>query len=463
MMLKIVLTVITIALLSIVILFLEDKLISPGELPELTETCWSKRCDKQDKIEKFTINVSQDELKDLKSRISLDLERMTNPLDNSKFNYGFNANYLKELAKYWTESYDWKSQEKLLNSYPQYRTRVDGLDIHFVHVKPTDTKGKKIVPLLLVHGWPGSFVEFLDIIPLLTAGDASIAYEVIAPSIPGYGFSSAPEKPGFNGMYTAKIFRDLMIRLGHDRFYCQGGDWGSMVTTLVSTFYPDNVLGLHINMGGMFTNGGIAKSYLAQVPGMKYLIVDKEDFDKVDALFPNLGYLLQETGYMHIQGTKPDTVGVGLSSSPLGLAAYIMEKFSTWTNRTWRDLDNGGLDDNHPISKDKMLTNVMVYWITNTITSSMRYYKENFSAFNSDVSNTPVQVPFGFADFPNELMRTPKFQLKGKFPKLVSYNTMFKGGHFAAMEVPDVLARDFMNFVAKVEEKTDKNKQKKEL
>jgi len=451
-----------VAVLSVLLfLFLEDKLISPGELPELTETCWSKRCDKQDKIEKFTINVSQEELKDLKSRINLDLKRLAKPLDNSQFQYGFNGNYLQQLAKYWTESYDWKSQEKLLNSFPQYRTRIDGLDIHFLHAKPTNTKGKKIVPLLLVHGWPGSVVEFLDIIPILTAGDDNIAYEVIAPSIPGYGFSSAPEKPGFNGMYTAKIFRDLMIRLGHDKFYCQGGDWGSMVTTLAATYYPDNVLGLHVNMGGMFTNGGIAKSYLAQLPGIKHLIADKEDFAKVDDLFPSLGRILQETGYMHIQGTKPDTVGVGLSSSPLGLAAYIMEKFSTWTNRSWKELDDGGLDDGHPINKDRMLTNVMVYWITNTITSSMRYYKENLSSYNSEVSNTPVQVPVGFADFPNELMRTPRFQLKGKFPKMISYDTLTKGGHFAAMEVPDILARDFMNFVAKVEQKTNADKEQK--
>ena len=354
-----------------------------------------------------------------------------------------------------------RAQEKLINSFHQFTTKIDGLDIHFVHAKPSSSSEKRIVPLLLVHGWPGSFVEFLDIIPILTKGTKDFAFEVIAPSIPGYGFSSAPQRPGFNGHYTAKIFRDLMMRLGHEQFYCQGGDWGSMVTTLVSTFYPDRVLGLHVNMGGFFTNGGIAKSYLAQIPGLKYLIADPQDYDKVDGLLPSLGFLLQESGYMHLQGTKPDTVGMALSCSPLGLAAYIMEKFSTWTNAAWREMADGGLDK-HPINKDRMLTNIMLYWLSNSITSSMRYYKENFSNMSTAVMNTPIKVPVAFADFPNELMRIPRFQLKGKFPHLTSYNTMASGGHFAAMEVPQVLADDIIQFVSKVETKSSSAK-KQEL
>ena len=315
-----------------------------------------------------------------------------------------------------------------------------------------------------MHGWPGSFVEFLEIIPFLTIGTSDIALEVIAPSIPGYGFSSAAEKVGFTGDYTAKIFRSLMLRLGHHQFYCQGGDWGSMVTTLIATYYPDNVLGLHVNMGGFFTNGGIAKSYLAQLPGLKYLIADPEDYQKVDDMFPRLGFLLQESGYMHIQGTKPDTVGVGLSSSPLGLAAYILEKFSTWTNADWRHLTDGGLGTLHSINMDKMLTNVMIYWITNSITSSMRYYKENFSSLNSAVMNAPIKVPVGFADCPGELVRVPRFQLRGKFPNMIQYNTLPAGGHFAAMEKPKLLAQDFLQFASKVESLIKlKTSNKKEL
>ena len=162
---------------------------------------------------------------------------------------------------------------------------------------------------------------------------------------------------------------------------------------------------------------------------------------------------------MHIQGTKPDTVGVALSSSPLGLAAYIMEKFSTWTNRDWRQLSDGGLGGDHPISQDNMITNVMIYWITNSITSSMRYYKENFSSFSPVLTNAPVDVPVGFADTPNELVRVPRFQLRGKFPKMIQYNTLEAGGHFAAMEVPQLLAKDILHFAMKVQSSISNQKQ----
>jgi len=438
----------------IFVLFLEDKIISPGELPDLPEDCWKAagKCEKLDKIEKFKLNVTKEQLNDLKLRIDSDLKRVVPPLKNSGFNFGFNSDYLKSLGEYWSQSYDWATQEKLINSFPQYKTRIDGLDIHFLHIIPSKSKNsKKILPLLLVHGWPGSFVEFLDIIPLLTSGNDDFAFEVIIPSIPGYGFSSAPEKPGFDAIYTAKIFRNLMMRLGHKKFYCQGGDWGSLVTTYLATFFPENVLGLHTNMAGVLTTGGQIKAYVAQIPGLKYLIADKSDFHKVDGFFQSLWYLLQESGYMHIQATKPDTVGVGLSSSPLGLAAYILEKFSTWTNKSWRELQDGGLESNHPISKDKMLTNVMIYWITNSITSSMRYYKENFSSLSQEVANTPIKVPTAFADFPEELMRVSRFQMKSKFPNLVQFSTLDAGGHFAAMEVPSILAKDIIKFVTIVE------------
>ena len=439
------LTVITLAIL--IHLFLEDKLLSPGDLPDLPDTCWTTKCDKREQLEPFKISVSDAELADLKSRIASDLKKIVKPLDDIGFEYGFNSEYLKELANYWNDSYKWRQQETLINNIPQFTTRIDGLDIHFLHAKPKSGSGKKIVPLLLVHGWPGSFVEFLDIIPLLTAGNSELAFEVVAPSIPGYGFSSAPQKPGHNAAHTAKIFRDLMVRLGHKEFYCQGGDWGALVTTNLATFFPDNVRGLHVNMAGAFTNGGMVKSYLAQIPGLKYLIADPADFDKV----PNFGFLLQESGYMHIQGTKPDTVGVGLSSSPLGLAAYIMEKFSTWTDPAWRELRDGGLETKTAMDKDRMLTNVMIYWITNSITSSMRYYKENLSSYDTAVANTPVRVPVGFADLPNELTRAPRHQLTGKYPRLVSLTTLPSGGHFAAMEVPGHLAADIINFASKVE------------
>ena len=292
-----------------------------------------------------------------------------------------------------------------------------------------------------------------------------MALEVVVPSIPGYGFSAAPQLRGFGGPQTADIFRQLMARLGHERFYCQGGDWGSLVTTVLATLYPDSVLGLHLNMmAAQITPGGMLATWLAQLPGLRYLLADPEDYEKVEAFVPRLGFLLQETGYLHLQATKPDTVGVGLSSSPLGLAAYILEKFSTWTEAGWRELEDGGLGTEASYSRDRLLTNVMVYWLTNSITSSMRYYKENLSNLDPAIARTPVQAPTGFADLPNELSRVSRFQLRGKFPRLVSYNTLASGGHFAAMEVPHLLAEDIIQFITLVENNhTAKNYNEGEL
>ena len=439
---------VTITVLSILVhLFLEDRLFSPGQLPVIPDICWTDECGNRERVEPFRISVSDSNLKDLKERIGSDLKKVVDPLDDTGFEYGFNGEYLRQLGKYWNDSYNWRQQEKLLNSFPQFTTKIDGLDIHFLHVKPKPNSAMKIVPLLLVHGWPGSFVEFLDIIPILTSGNSELAFEVVAPTIPGFGLSSAPKKTGFDGTQTAKLFKDLMLRLGHSEFYCQGGDFGSFVVTQLATFFPDNVLGLHVSMAAALTDGGLAKSLLARIPGLSYIIANPMDLAKL----PSLGFLLQESGYMHLQATKPDTVGVGLSSSPMGLAAYIMEKFSTWTNPAWRELGDGGLETRTAMDRDRMLTNVMIYWVTNSITSSMRYYKENLSSYDITVANTPVRVPMGFADLPHELARVARHQLTGKFPRMVSYSTLASGGHFAAMEVPHLMAEDVINFASRVE------------
>eukprot|EP00092_Neocalanus_flemingeri_P056792 GFUD01067373.1.p1 GENE.GFUD01067373.1~~GFUD01067373.1.p1 ORF type:complete len:472 (+),score=108.11 GFUD01067373.1:30-1445(+) len=450
------------ALIVSVLLFLlcEDRLLLVPVTPVVPDRWWGKgeggNVD-DEKISEFLISVSEDTISELRSRIISDLPRLSPALEDSAFNYGFNTKFLKDIARYWLEEFDWQAQETLLNSFPQFITNIDGLDIHYLHVKPSPVSGQKVVPLLLVHGWPGSIVEFLDIIPLLTAGNEEVALEIIAPSIPGYGFSSAPGKPGFNSKHAAQIFKKLMVRLGHEKFYCQGGDWGSFITTNLATLFPSHVLGLHVNMGGVISPGGMMKNLLVLVPGMKYLLVDKEDMEKVSSLGSFYASLLRESGYFHQQATKPDTVGVGLSSSPLGLAAYILEKFSTWTNPDWTRDNTGGLEGGrHPIKRDRMLTNVMLYWVTNSITSSMRFYKENFPLLmDRDISRIPIEMPVGFADFPKELYRAPKYLISGKFPHLIQYTRMPRGGHFAAMEEPQLLAEDIIKFINTVEEKAN--------
>ncbi|XP_077138084.1 epoxide hydrolase 1-like isoform X2 [Ranitomeya variabilis] len=409
------------------------------------------------RLRPFVIEASLADIEDLHRR--LDDTRFFPPLEDSRFCYGFNASHLKTVISYWRNKYDWSKQVEILNKYPHYKTTIEGLDIHFIHVKPSHlSPGQKVHPLLMVHGWPGSFYEFYHILPMLTDPgnhglDPNIVFEVICPSIPGYGFSEAPSKQGFSAFAAARIFYKLMLRLGFREFYLQGGDWGSRITTLLSQMKPQSVKGLHLNFV-MLPTGGLARlkslligRYLPWLVGLT-----RED---VRRLYPymekSVFRIMRETGYLHIQATKPDTIGSALNDSPAGLAAYILEKFSTWTDYSFTDLEDGGLDKK--FSLDDLLTNVMIYWITGSITSSMRFYKENFPR---DYNRTPdtkigVSVPTGIAAFPWELAHAPRVWAKQKFRHIVSYTYMPRGGHFAAFEEPELLARDVQNFVSKVE------------
>nr|DBA27391.1 TPA: hypothetical protein GDO54_011549 [Pyxicephalus adspersus] len=389
----------------------------------------------------------------------LDRTRYFSPLEDSQFHYGMNSDTLKKVISYWRETYDWGKQVEIINRYPHYTTNIEGLNIHFIHVKPPNLPaGQKAIPLLMVHGWPGSFYEFYRIIPFLTEPgkhglDPRYTFEVICPSIPGYGFSEAPHKQGFNGIAAARIFYKLMLRLGFSEFYLQGGDWGSLITTIMSQMKPESIKGLHLNMVFISTQGlGMLISlilgrYLPWLVGMT-----REDVRRIYPYFEkNVYALLRESGYLHIQGTKPDTVGSALNDSPAGLAAYILEKFSTWTNPDYRELEDGGLERKY--SLDQLLTNVMIYWVSGSITSSMRFYKENLTRDfqSSPTARIGVYVPTGIAAFPCELVHAPRVWAKEKFSNIVTYTYMPRGGHFAAFEEPELLAADIQNFVLKVE------------
>lgn len=400
----------------------------------------------------------------MKSRIQSDLFRLKSvgvkPLEDSAFEYGFNSDYLtSEIANYWMKNFDWSKQEKMLNHLmPQFKTKIDGLDIHFAHIKPKSPKNKKVVPILLVHGWPGSFVEFSKIAPKLAAVENSrdFVFEVIAPSIPGYGFSSAPSKKGFEAAQTARIFVQLMDRLGHKKFFAQGGDWGSLVTTILTTVYPENVLGLHLNMAAVNTPSSNLK-YLASAL-LPSLFLSEQDQKKVLPFGEKFIFLIKETGYLHIQGTKPDTVGLALTTSPLGLAGYILEKFSTWTLKEGVGQIDGYLTKKFNL--DELLTNIMIYWINGNIISSQRYYKENFSSELAQIlERIPIEnVPVGIAAFSQEIFVQPKMFIEGKFRNIVSYNDIKSGGHFAAFEEPELLVQDIVNFVENVLKKAANSK-----
>ncbi|CAN7996640.1 unnamed protein product [Ixodes hexagonus] len=401
-------------------------------------------------IRKFSVHVPDEALVDLKRRLAA--TKLAQPLEDSRFTYGFNALALKSVLDYWKDKFDWRTQEKLINQFEHYRTAIEGIQVHFMYARPAPAGPQtKVFPLLMTHGWPGSVVEFLKIAPLLTQSRDGIAFELICPSIPGYGFSEAPHKQGFNALETARVWVKLMDRLGRHKFYLQGGDWGAIVARLVATYYPDRVLGVHFNMMDAEL-GPLALAKLALASWFPSLLYgDKEPAKPFPfPLWPKLRNLLQESGYMHIQATKPDTVGVALLNSPAGLAAYILEKFSTWTRADNRVLDDGGLTTK--FSLDELLTNVMVYWLTDSITSSMRYYKENIGnvVFVKN-RGTPVTVPCGFAVFPEELMAFPEPLIAPAYPDIVTFTQHSKGGHFPAMEEPGLLERDVRAFVSAVE------------
>ncbi|XP_042738703.1 epoxide hydrolase 1-like [Lagopus leucura] len=409
-------------------------------------------------IRPFKIETSDEEIEDLHRR--LDQARYAPPLEGAAFNYGFNSDYLQKVVAYWRNKFDWHKQVEILNKYPHFRTTIEGIDIHFIHVKPSYVPhGKAVRPILMAHGWPGSFYEFYNIIPLLTdptkhgldSGD--VVFEVICPSIPGYGFSEAPHQQGFDTIATARIFHKLMKRLGFKEYYVQGGDWGSRITTNMSQMLPQSVKGLHLNLVFIGVRG--LKKIIQVMIGtyIPWLVgFTRED---VRRMYPymqkNVFDILRESGYLHIQATKPDTAGCGLNDSPVGLAAYILEKFSTWTDKSFLRKDDGGLESKY--SLDDLLTNVMIYWVTASIVPSMRYYKENFARDPGLIadSRVGVYVPTAIAAFPEEIAHTPRVWAKNTFKNIVHYSYMPCGGHFAAFEEPKLLAQDIFHFVRKVE------------
>ncbi|XP_039980746.1 epoxide hydrolase 1 isoform X2 [Xiphias gladius] len=346
-------------------------------------------------IHPFKVTTSNEELEDLYSRI--DQTRPVASLEDSKFNYGFNSQYLQTVVSYWRNDFDWRRQVDKLNQYPHFKTKIEGIDIHYLHVKPKKVpEGTTAIPLIMVHGWPGSFYEFYGLIPLLTepSNPDDLVFEVVCPSIPGYGFSEAPHKKGFDSVCAASIFHKLMKRLGFQQFYAHGGDWGWLVTTNMAQLEPKSVKGLHVNFAP--PSKPSLSMVLSIMLGRHFpKLFGFTDMD-IQRLYPCMAKLvvesIKESGYMHIQATKPDTVGRGLNDSPVGLAAYILEKFSTWTNCDFRNLADGGLT--RKFSLDDLLTNVMIYWLSGCIISSMRFYKENFGkGLNQPHSNNGMAGP----------------------------------------------------------------------
>jgi pimeloyl-ACP methyl ester carboxylesterase len=381
------------------------------------------------KIEPFRIAIPDAVLADLRERLRR--TRWPDQIEGAGWTYGTDGAYLRELVAYWIEKFDWRAQEAALNRFPQFRAAVDGFGVHFIHARG---KGPKPLPLLISHGWPGSVAEFTEIIdpladPAAHGGDPADAFDVVAPSLPGYGFSDRPREPGWDVMRVAALFARLMEGLGYARYGAQGGDWGAAVSTALGTAFADRVCGIHLNM--LIAARPPAND--AELSADERAIVQRfREFQK------------DETGYMQIQGTKPQTLGTALNDSPAGLAAWIVEKFRTWS-------DCGG-EVERRFTKDRLLTNVTIYWATETINSSIRLYYETMhnplmrgGLEGSMDSVFKVPVPTGVADFPAEVYRPPRSWAE-KVYHITHWTGMRAGGHFAAMEEPAALVADIRTF-----------------
>lgn len=381
----------------------------------------------------FEIAFDQATLDDLQNRLAR--TRWPGEIDNADWKMGTNEAYLKKLCWYWQHEFDWKKQEAYLNSFPQFKTQIDGHGIHFIHQKG---EGQHSIPLLLTHGWPDSFVRFLKLIPLLTKADPNgVSFDVVVPSLPGHGFSDIPTEGGMNAKGIAGLFADLMTQeLGYEKFVAHGGDVGSEVTEQLALYHADALLGIH----------------LTDIPYHHIITADEDKLSKAEKDYKQEVTQWQQTegAYNAIQSTKPQTLAYGLNDSPAGLAAWQIDKFYAWS-------DCGG-DLESCFTKDELLTNITIYWVTQTINSSARRYNEAMKDMMQEMFNplvklnpfnktgTKADVPTAVAQFQTDLL--PPREFAEKFFAIRQWTKLPKGGHFAAMEQPDLLADDIRQFVA---------------
>lgn len=372
-----------------------------------------------DDVTEFQISVPEAELLDLRERLAR--TRWPEAETVGDWTQGAPLAYVREVARYWAEEYDWRKAEARLAAYPHFRTELDGLGFHFVHAR---SPHEDALPLVLTHGWPGSVVEFLDVLgplidPTAHGGDAADAFHVVCPSLPGYGFSDKPTAPGWTVERIGGAWAALMERLGYARFGAQGGDWGAMVTVAVARAGGDRVAGIHLNM--------------------PLVVPDSETFADLtpveqDILNDLVRHRDQGTGYSKIQSTRPQTLGYGLADSPTGQLAWIIEKFREWTD-----------GDGHPenaLTRDQMLDNITLYWLTGTAASSARLYWESFRSPDFGA----VDAPTGCSIFPREIARASRRWAEKRFTDLRYWNELDRGGHFAAFEQPELFVEEVRRF-----------------
>ena len=374
-------------------------------------------------ITPFAIETSEQELADLKQRLAM--TRWPDAETPDDWSQGIPLAYMQEIQAYWMSEYDWPARLAKLNQWPGYKTEIDGLDFHFLHIRSTSPNA---MPLVLTHGWPGSIVEFQKVIkplvdPVSYGGEISDAFHLVIPTLPGFGYSGKPRATGWNIERIASAWDQLMLRLGYDQYFAQGGDWGAIVTAEIGVQNKGHCRGIHMNMP-------IAPPDPDQM----------EDLSELEqrALAAMQFYQEHDSGYSKQQSTRPQTLGYGLADSPMGQAAWIMEKFYQWT-------DCNGHPENI-LSRDELLDNVMLYWLPGAAASSARIYWESFG----ETGIEPIELPVGCSIFPKEIFQTSERWAKKRFAQLVHFDEMEKGGHFAAFEQPEAFVEELRACFSKI-------------
>ncbi len=375
------------------------------------------------RVQPFRIETPEEELTELRDRLRRTRWPDRETVDD--WSQGIPLAYVQELCRYWSDGYDWRRTEQHLNTIPQFTTVIDGLDIHFLHLRSPEPDA---LPLIITHGWPGSVVEFLKVIgplsdPAAHGGDAADAFHVVCPSLPGYGFSGKPAATGWGAGRIAGAWAQLMSRLDYSRYGAQGGDWGSAVTTALGRHHPERLAGIHLNM-----------------PVVPFRSIDMSDLTEGEAaaLASLADYRKRESGYSTQQATKPQTLGYGLVDSPAAQCAWIVEKFRTWT-----DCDG---DPESVLTRDELLDNVMLYWLNGAGASSGRLYWESFGASFGGGGTDPIGVPTGCSIFPKEIIRLSRRWAEVGFSDIRYWNELDRGGHFAAFEQPDLFVHELRSF-----------------
>ena len=372
-----------------------------------------------DAIRPFTVSIADTDLQDLQRRLQHTRWPEAETCDD--WSQGIPLDYTRELADYWATDYDWRRFERKLNDWPQFKTRIDDLDIHFIHRR---SPHEGALPLIISHGWPGSIAEFHKIIdaladPTAHGGKVEDAFHVVAPSLPGFGFSDKPTNTGTTVEKIGRMWGHLMSRLGYERYVAQGGDWGSIITQSMGQTETTHCAGIHITLPIVAPDPDTMDQLTAQEQSALEAMGYYSDWD---------------SGYSKQQSTRPQTLAYGLADSPVGQMAWIIEKFYAWT-----DSEKDGL--RHPenvLSRDELLDNVMLYWLNNCAASSARLYWESFNSTNFE----PITMPVGCTIYPREIFRCSRRWALKRFPKLIHWNEPERGGHFAAMEQPEVFMED---------------------